>query len=727
MTPTWGLPPAGVLLPPGSPESSPGLPQRGRRKGNHGVSNRNLLNDAQQRRLLASAKYADELLSEIEAILTAAESKSAFPKYRPDLTLHQARLIRSHIARFRNHLTRVLAAVGVHHQGPAFGSLHSVRVTLTLIRVAVQEMAPEYLRGYGELREEAVAELRGLSAELQGLLDTLDRGLALGESADLQSRLDRLQRTTRETELLRALDRITTEYELAEFRAPLLNLLDKLESRQFEIALFGRVSSGKSSLLNHILHTDVLPVGVNPITAVPTRIVYSPEPWVAVTFANRETKRCPVTSLAQYASEEQNPGNRLEIVRLVVGLNSPRLEDGLVLVDTPGLGALATAGAAETMAYLPQCDLGILLVSAANPVNTEDLTTIQALAQAGIPAIVLLSKADLLSPDDRAKALNYTRQEVFANLNLKVDVEPVSSAPAYEDMLENWFAKRLSPLCARHRELAEESIRRKAGALRDAVAAALESKLGRPRGLGKPDTARLEEIEGKLREAAGHIEQTRRFCIAATDEVRLLRPVAIGRAAGEWAEQWSSARRADPGPAAVLLDVAGRLAAEAASQISGPLQALARELDSVLALCAQELTGRPPVETSLRECVREMPRFEAALPDLAINPPWFWPFNGIVRPWLRRRLRKRAQESVDSAFNSYGRSLETWVRQVLANLQREFDARADAYRAQLARLAGPAVSAAERERLERDLAILEEFMTAQPESRDRVPAVTDER
>jgi hypothetical protein len=61
-------------------------------------------------------------------------------------------------------------------------------------------------------------------------------------------------------------------------------------------------------------------------------------------------------------------------------------------VDTPGLGALALAGAAETLAYLPQCDLGIVLISAVNPIDDEDLSTIHALSLAGIPVMVLLSK-----------------------------------------------------------------------------------------------------------------------------------------------------------------------------------------------------------------------------------------------------------------------------------------------------------------------------------------------
>jgi hypothetical protein len=55
------------------------------------------LNEAQQRRLLSNAQYADKLLSDIEAILTASESKSIFPKFRPDVSPLQVKLIGNYV------------------------------------------------------------------------------------------------------------------------------------------------------------------------------------------------------------------------------------------------------------------------------------------------------------------------------------------------------------------------------------------------------------------------------------------------------------------------------------------------------------------------------------------------------------------------------------------------------------------------------------------------------
>ena len=672
------------------------------------------LNESHRRRLLANAQYADKLLSDVEEILNASESKSPFPKYRPDVSLHQARLIRGHISRFRDHLSRVLSAVGIKGGGARFGSLHSIRVTLTFVRIAVQEMAPEHLRGYGDLSDGAASELRGLCVELEGLIDILERNLALGSAVDLQARLDRLQRTTREADLLRLLDRIINENELAEFRAPLLNLVEKLESPRFEIAIFGRVSSGKSSLLNHVLDTNVLPVGVNPITAVPTRLVFGHDAGLSVTLSDRQVQHCPIVDLVEYASEERNPGNELGVSRLVVELPSSRLQDGLVLVDTPGLGALATAGAAETLSYLPQCDLGILLISAVNPINEEDLNTIHSLSQAGIPVMGLLSKADLLSPADREKALAYTKKEVLANLGLRLEVYPVSTVAQDEQLLEDWFRHHMAPLFGRHRELVQQSIRRKAGALREAVMAALRSKLGVAGITAPASTMPLEEIERRLRTAAGEIEEARQSCLAATDDVRSLNEIALRRSVQAIVESWDSQRTAPPSATGIIRHATERLAAEAASQISGRLTTLAQHLQSALALATEALHDQSSVQDDqLEDCVREMPRFEVALPEMDIAPPWFRSFWGTTRPWVTRTLRRSVSSGLQTGFTNYGRALETWVRRVLTELQRRFVAKADGHRAQVARrLNRRALSAEERSTMERHLAELEGLVAA---------------
>ena len=675
------------------------------------------LNEAQRRHLLSNARYADQLLSDVEAILSASESKSIFPKYVPDVSLAQVKLIRNYIVRFRDQLARVMDGLGIVHEGPGFGSIHSIRVTLTFVRIAVQEMAPHYLEGYGELRESAAPQLQGLCAELEGLLERMGGFLAEGSTADLQARLERLQQTAGGVELLQLLDRIIADRGLVELRPRLSMIAERLESHRFEIAVFGRVSSGKSSLLNHILQTTVLPVGVNPITAVPTRLIHGREALLTVSFADRRVERLPIERLPEFVSEVHNPANVKGVVRLVVELPSERLRSGLGFVDTPGLGSLATAGAAETLAYLPQCDLGVVLISAGAPLNDEDLSTIRLLYEAAIPVKVLLSKADLLTPSDLDSALAYTAGQIRVQLGVEISVHPVSTAISHAHLLEQWFAGELAPLSEKHQELAQASIRRKTGALREAAEAALRAKLNKAETTPVPQKEGLVTVERELREAAGKLEEARVFCLRASDEIRGLTPYALNEAANALLEAWAGDAANETDSGAVIAGAIAKTAGTAA-QVHAYLQDLARSLTAASQKAASAL-GRQdaPEEEELLRTLREMPRFDSPPISKNFHRPWLRYPRALERRLIYGELRSALERPLQEAFSTHGRLVENWVRRALAELQLAFDSSADAYRAQLARLIGRgAVTAQEQQLIVEDLRRLDEIGGAKGEA-----------
>jgi GTP-binding protein EngB required for normal cell division len=663
------------------------------------MANESPLNEGQRRRLFSNAQYADKLLSDIEAILNASESKSIFPKYAADLSPPQAKLIRSYIARFRNQLARAMDGLSIVSETPALGSLHSIRVTLTFVRVAVQEMAPHYLRGYGELAESVAPQLQGLCAELEGLLERLGAALADAPAADLEARLERLQ-TAGGLDLLRLTDRIVADRGLVELRPRLAMIVERLESNRLEIAVFGRVSSGKSSLLNHVLETTALPVGVNPITAVPTRLIHGSQALLTASFADRRVERLPIERLPEFVSELHNPANGKGVVRLVVELPSQRLRSGLAFVDTPGLGSLATAGAAETLAYLPQCDLGVVLIAAGSPLNDEDLSTILCLYEAAIPVKVLLSKADLLSPSDLESALEYTASQLRTHLGAEIGVHPVSTAASHAHLLEQWFSREIAPLYEKHRQLAQESSRRKTAALREAVVAALKAKLN---GGGTGQALQGEELlalERDLREAAGSLEQARVFCLGASDEMRGLTPQALRQAADALLEMWSSA---------AVTNAIAKTAASA-TQVYTHLQELARTLAAALQRAAKALgSNDAPPEEELLRAVHEMPRFDPPPVSANFDRPWIRYPRTLARKRIYGKLRLLLEEPLSQAFTTHGRLVENWARGALAELQLRFDSSADAYRAQVARLLSQgSVATGEREAILEDLTRLGE-------------------
>jgi GTP-binding protein EngB required for normal cell division len=679
------------------------------------------LNEIQQRRLLIHVQYADKLLSEIEGILTAASSKSPFPKYRVDVTPAQSKIVQDFIARIRAQMLRVLEGQQIAVPGPQFGAIHCIRVTLTFVRIALIEIGPDYMRGSGEVSSSVAAGLNGLVAELNTLVDKLNAYLVQGLGQDLGARLEKLEWAGDEAVLLRKLDRIVLAHGLVEFRSKLALILDRLETRRFEIAVFGRVSSGKSSLLNHILQAGVLPVGVNPITAVPTRLVSGPEPRLTVTFADCRVERLEVGALPEFVTERSNPSNSKGVTRIVVELPAGRLSEGIVFVDTPGLGSLATSGAAETRAYLPQCDLGVVLINAGSALSEEDLATIQALYEAGAPASVLLSKADLLVPADRESALAYIAEQIRQHLGLTLAVWPVSVLGESAALLDAWFEEQIAPLYKRHRQLAEESVRRKIAALCESVEAALRSRLNRAEGTSPSDAVTLRQVEKELRRAAGRIPEETSACIRATDEMENLAPVALREAASRIVERWRQGRNAEAGLVAAAVHAT---AVGAANHLYVSLDGLARELTGALQQAAQQLdVTEIPQEQELVLALREMPQLDfAGEPGPLRRSPFVWVARPLVRARLESRLRRLLGREVSEAFLSYRRLLQAWARRAIAGMQARFDSHADAYRAQLERLLGSSEASPEAaEAIRRDLADIR----LEPSQAARAPVTPD--
>ena len=640
------------------------------------------LNSAQRLHLLNSAQHADKLLAEIESILAASKSKSPFRKYKNPLPPGQAKVVEDYLSRIRAQIVRVLESQDVDVPEPSFESVHSMRVTLAFIRIAFQECTPDRMRGYGAVPESKVRELNGLVDEMVAAVDKVDAYLAQGLAQDLEARLKKLQEAGADVGLLSALQRIIANHGLVEFRQTLAMLLDRLESNNFEIALFGRVSSGKSSLLNHIVDREILPVGVNPITAVPTRLMFGDAPRLSVWYADRNMERTDLGRLPEFVSEQHNPANSKHVTRIVAELPSARLKDGVVLVDTPGLGSLATSGAAETLAYLPRCDLGVVLIDAGSTLTEDDLTTVRTLYEAGIPASLLLSKSDLLNSGDRGRSLGYISGQVRSQLGLTISIHPVSIQPEQSSLLEAWLTEVLLPLYERHQQLAQESLTRKIGSLREAVVTALRLRLDRAPVANSVD---VNHVDSALRQAVGRIAEVRQLCVQTAQMVREEGDRALESAAHALNEAWSTGA-ADS--TAVVEKELARVAAESGRTISNALNELASALTESLRSVSDVLGfERAHEDDDLRTAIKEMPRLDPGELKVDVHPGFLMKLakRASVHQ-IQNGLRRQIGARVDEAFLSLGRMLDSWSRQTISELQRRFEAHADAYRAHLHRL-----------------------------------------
>jgi hypothetical protein len=150
------------------------------------------------------------MLSDMENVLHSAASQSPFPRYVTDLTPAQARVIEDLIRRVRAQLLRVLAWQHMKPKPPDIPATRAVTTQLAFIDIAVEELKPSYMRGYGAVPEDV---------ELRSLIENTERYVRQKIGVDLESRLRRLEETGCDVALLQLIEEIATRHGLVEFRS----------------------------------------------------------------------------------------------------------------------------------------------------------------------------------------------------------------------------------------------------------------------------------------------------------------------------------------------------------------------------------------------------------------------------------------------------------------------------------------------------------------------------
>ena len=223
---------------------------------------------------------------------------------------------------------------------------------------------------------------------------------------------------------------------LAPSERPFLDRLagfrDRLTENRFQLAVIGQFKRGKSSLLNALLDCPVLPTGVVPLTALPVFIRYATTPVLQLIFSEREPRQLAFESadslrdaLQQYATETGNPRNEKGIARIEIGIPASLLEDGLVLIDTPGIGSAERHNSETAMAALPECD-GVLAVLSPDPPITEaEAAYFGEVASHASLILPVLTKIDLVMGADRTDTITYC-QRVLERIGIRALIVPVS-------------------------------------------------------------------------------------------------------------------------------------------------------------------------------------------------------------------------------------------------------------------------------------------------------------
>ena len=209
--------------------------------------------------------------------------------------------------------------------------------------------------------------------------------------------------------------------------AAALRTIGAAEEGAARLVVAGELKRGKSSLVNALLSRPGLsPVDTLVATTTYVALVYASPERARVFFDGRpEPLEVPVEEVAQYVSEQANPGNEKGVRMVELGLDHPLLRE-LVIVDTPGVGGLNAAHREITLEALRQADALLFVLDAATEITKPELDFLQQVTEGLATVLIVLAKSEAY---DWAPRLDRDRELLHEHAPrfLESPVLPVSS------------------------------------------------------------------------------------------------------------------------------------------------------------------------------------------------------------------------------------------------------------------------------------------------------------
>jgi ribosome biogenesis GTPase A/uncharacterized coiled-coil protein SlyX len=207
-------------------------------------------------------------------------------------------------------------------------------------------------------------------------------------------------------------------------------LVHKLEEDRFHLVVVGEFNHGKTTFVNALLGEHVLPVGVTPTTAAIHHIRWAERPEALVVSTKGERRAIAFDEAKRFAVG--GGATTEDVDYLEIGYPAPLLKERILLVDTPGVNDLSLQRADITYSYIPRADAVLFLLDAGQILKESERVFLNdKLLKASRDKIVfVITKWDLLSPEERREALAYAKNHLSTLVK-----EPVVFAVAAEAAL----------------------------------------------------------------------------------------------------------------------------------------------------------------------------------------------------------------------------------------------------------------------------------------------------
>lgn len=221
----------------------------------------------------------------------------------------------------------------------------------------------------------------------------------------------------------------------------LIDLASSVQNGKFSIVVVGQFSAGKSTFLNALMGEKYLPSFTTETTATinflrsvnesPTK-----KPLIKVNYKDGKEERCEEVTLENIEKFVSTKGVDVakNILSVEVFLDSKYLNDGVSLVDSPGLNGVLEGHEQITNDQIDRSHAAIFMFNAKQPGSKSDFEKLNMLLRKCNSVLIVLNQKDLVKEDEQTiddvvhnLKQNYAK---YFNTDQLPEIFPISSYQA---------------------------------------------------------------------------------------------------------------------------------------------------------------------------------------------------------------------------------------------------------------------------------------------------------
>ena len=224
----------------------------------------------------------------------------------------------------------------------------------------------------------------------------------------------------------------TTAYDRSDLGDRLQRALDSIGDPSVNVVVVGEFKQGKSSLINALLNAKVCAVDDDIATAVPTVVRHGDEQkaWALTRpidspIDTEPTKNAiPFTEVPAFETERGAPNADVAVTGVEIEIPRRLLDNGLVLIDTPGVGGLGSAHSTAALGALSVANAVIFISDASQEYTRAEIDFLHQALELCPHVICVMTKIDFYPDWRRVQEIN---QGHLHRTGFNVPILPVSS------------------------------------------------------------------------------------------------------------------------------------------------------------------------------------------------------------------------------------------------------------------------------------------------------------